>query len=391
MSVKFTINTKELKTLIEKVSTVINKKSVVSSLRRLYFAVTDNSISLLGTDMEKYIEVVSKDAYNTTPGTFGMDIEDSKVISKMSGNITLEYVSDDKNKVINLRCGKKILTMQGYDNVDDIKTPNMENEENIMLCNENWLFDTLTNLAIFTSNDETKPAMQYFNFNTKKKRIEALDGYRIGIRKIENQTIYAEYERTTLLHNSFVNVMKKLIDKKQENDVLVSQDVKYIKVSGKNYTYIERNAKQEYFRIDQMLDMERGFSFDVNRKDFLDVMKYNTSLINKHDMKPVILHSFNGNLYSYICTCNYKSFDELETKNNSTPGNMYIGFNPFYLLDAFNVIDSDEPHIVGLNNKAPFIITGNEYTVLTLSVSFGNTISNEECERIFDEYMKKVA
>ena len=47
MSVKFTINTKELKMLIEKVSTVINKKSVVSSLRRLYFTVTDNNISLL--------------------------------------------------------------------------------------------------------------------------------------------------------------------------------------------------------------------------------------------------------------------------------------------------------------------------------------------------------
>ena len=372
-------------------STVVNKKAVLPSLKRLYFNVSDSTVSLLGTDLTKYIEVVSNSAYDLTPGTFGIGIEDIRIISKMSGIVTMEYISDDKNNVVNLQCGKKILTIHGYDNEANITLPDLKHTEDILSCNENWLFDTLTNLVVFTSSEEIKPAMQYFNFNTKKKRIEALDGHRIGIRKIENQTIYAEYERTIMLHNSFVNVMKKLIDKKTKNDVLISQDIKYIKVSGENYTYIERNSKQEYFPIDQMLDMKRDFSFDVNRKDFLDVMKYNTSLINSADKKPAILHSFNGNLYSYIGTCNYKSFDVLETKNNSMPQNMYIGFNPYYLVDAFNVIDSDEPHIVGLNNKAPFIITGNEYTVLTLPVSFGNTMSNEECERIFDEYMKKIA
>ena len=51
---------------------------------------------------------------------------------------------------------------------------------------------------------------------------------------------------------------------------------------------------------------------------------------------------------------------------------LYIGYNPKFLVDVFNIIDSDEPVCIGKDRVSPLIITGNEYSFLILPVSIGN-------------------
>ena len=63
-----------------------------------------------------------------------------------------------------------------------------------MSIKENWLLETVVNLNTNTADDDNRKMMQVFNFNTKSKRIEALDGHRIGMRTLENQTIYETTE-----------------------------------------------------------------------------------------------------------------------------------------------------------------------------------------------------
>ena len=93
-------------------------------------------------------------------------------------------------------------------------------------------------------------------------------------------------------------------------------------------------------------------------------MKYDADLakLDKADRKPVVLHNENGNLYSYIRTAKYEAFDELETEENYIDEKLYIGFNPQFLVDAFSIVDSENPVCIGTNAKAPMIITGNEYS-----------------------------
>ena len=107
---KFTMNAKELKTMMEKGMAAIDKKASLSSLTRLYFEVDGNGIvKVLGTNIEHYAEVRTDSAYQTSPGVLGISIDDIKIISKMSGEISIEDVSTEKEMKIDIRCGKKIL------------------------------------------------------------------------------------------------------------------------------------------------------------------------------------------------------------------------------------------------------------------------------------------
>lgn len=50
--IKFTMNAKELKTMMDKAMTVVNKKAPVPSLKRLYFSIDDKGIlKILSTDI----------------------------------------------------------------------------------------------------------------------------------------------------------------------------------------------------------------------------------------------------------------------------------------------------------------------------------------------------
>ena len=391
---KFTMNAKDLKTMMEKGMAAICKKSVVPTLTRLYFQVDKKGIlKVWGTDIEHWAEVRTDNVYNTQPGVLGIDVDDIKIISKMSGEITLEDVTTGDMEVgkINIKCGKKIVTIPRHQNID-IFLPSMdESEKKIMSVKENWLLETVVNLYTYTGHNDKQEMMKVFNFNTKSKRIEALDGYRIGMRILENQTIYETTEdlfETVKLHNMCVPVFKKLMDKKSEKEIKIYQDKKYIRLEGNDFTYIVRRIDGEYFKIDKMLNMSDAYRFVPDRKQILEVMKYDAELIKTSgaDKKPVVLHSENGNLYSYISVGKYEAFDEFETSENNMKDNFYIGFNPQFLTDAFNIVDSDMPLCFGTNSKAPLLINGNEYKILVLPINMGNEdYSTEFIKRIKGE------
>ena len=386
---KFTMNAKELKTMMEKGMAAIDKKASISSLTRLYFEVDGNGIvKVLGTNIEHYAEVRTDSAYQTSPGVLGISIDDIKVISKMSGEISIEDVSTEKEMKINIRCGKKNVTIPRYENTD-IFLPSMDDtEEKIFTVKENWLLDTIVNLNTYTSDAIGNKMFQVFNFNAKSKRVEALEGHRIGMRTLENQTIHKVAENPfdmVKLYNICVPVFKKIMDKKSENEVVISQDKKYIKVEGNDFTYIVRRVDGEYFKVDQMLNIAEDFRFTPDRESILEAMKYDADLAkaDNADRKPVVLHSENGNLYSYINTVKYEAFDELETKEIQMKDGLYIAFNPQFLADAFSIVDSDNPVCIGNNAKAPMLITGNEYSFLVLPVNItGDDYSVKFAEHI---------
>ena len=388
---KFTMNAKELKTMMEKGMAAIDKKASLSSLTRLYFEVDGNGIvKVLGTNIEHYAEVRTDSAYQTSPGVLGISIDDIKIISKMSGEISIEDISTENEMKINIRCGKKNVTIQRYENTD-IFLPSMDDtEEKIFTVKENWLLDTVVNLNTYTSDAISNKMFQVFNFNAKSKRVEALEGHRIGMRTLENQTIHTVAENPfdmVKLYNICVPVFKKIMDKKSENEVVISQDKKYIKVEGNDFTYIVRRIDGEYFKVDQMLNIAEDFRFTPDRESILEAMKYDADLAkaDNADRKPVVLHSENGNLYSYINTVKYEAFDELETKEIQMKDGLYIAFNPQFLADAFSIVDSDNPVCIGNNAKAPMLITGNEYSFLVLPVN----ITSDDYSVKFAEHINR--
>lgn len=210
---KFTMNAKELKAMMEKGLAAIDKKVTLDSLKKLYMQVEeDGTVKMWGTDMEHFAEIRTNNAFDTSPGVLGIDIDDIKIISKMNGDVTLEDVSTEMQQRINIKCGKKIVTIPRYANTDIFLPAMDDTETHILSVAENWLLETIVNLSLFTAGTDVNKMMDVFNFNTKQKRIEALDGFRIGMRSLENQNIIVETENpfdTVKLHVKCLPVFKK--------------------------------------------------------------------------------------------------------------------------------------------------------------------------------------
>lgn len=369
--IKFTMNAKELKTMMDKTMTVVNKKAYVPSLKRLYFSIDDKGIlKILSTDIEHYVEVRTKNVYHTEPGMLGIDIEDIKIISKMSGEITVEDITSDKEEKINIKCGKKNVSIPRFENTD-VSLPVLDNGENILDVKENWLSETISNLSVFVSNrEEVNRMMSVFNFNTKEKRVESLWNCMIGMRQLEDDMILKETENpfeTVKLHCRCVPVFKKLLDKKSERKVIISQNDKYVKVESENFTYITKRIDGEYFKVNQMLSDEWDYKFTANAKELLEAMKYDADLL-KESKLPVTFHAENGNLYSYASTTRYEAFDEIEVKEKPEK-DFYIGFNPSFLVDIMSIVDSEYPVFYGTKEVCPWTIKGDTYSFLILPVN----------------------
>lgn len=385
---KFTMNAKELKAMMEKGISAINKKAALTTLTKLYFQVEENgTVKVWGTDNDHFAEIRTGNAWNTSPGILGIDIDDIKILTKMSGNITLEDVSTDKECKINIQCGKKNVTILKYENTD-IFLPSMDDtEEKIFTVKENWLLETIVNLSVYTS--DSNKLFEVFNFNITHKRVEALDGHRIGMRTLENQNILQK-DNNVMIHKKCMPVFKKIMDKKSEKDVAISQDKKYVKVEGNDFTYMIYRTEGKYFDIDKMLNIPDNFRFTPERSNILEAMKYDADLAKtvKLDKKPVVFHSENGKLYCYLNAIKYETFDELEVMENNMDSNLYIGFNPQFLVDVFDIVDSDNPVCIGTNAKSPMLITGNEYSFLVLPV---NITQNDYTEKFTDHINRSKA
>lgn len=112
---RFTIDAKKFKKMLEKALTCISRKPPMPSLSRIMVQVEkDGIVKILGTDMDHTVEIRSVDAEDTSAGTAWINVDDLKVISKMTGIITLESCDTEKEDRINLKCGRRIVSIPSY-------------------------------------------------------------------------------------------------------------------------------------------------------------------------------------------------------------------------------------------------------------------------------------
>lgn len=172
-----------------------------------------------------------------------------------------------------------------------------------------------------------------------------------------------------MLHIMAAKDLKKALDKKSNNVITIAEGEKYIVITGKSFTYYQRKIKGEYFRVDQMLNNDFSFSFKAGVTETLEHFKYYTdNVIAKADRKPIILKIGNDKIITYGRNTRFETSDELKIADFSGKA-LTIGFNPYFLVDALKIADSDNVRIGGNNCKTPIMIEADKYSFLVLPVN----------------------
>lgn len=393
---KFTIHQKELKQLVEKVATVINKNAALESLKQVHFNVEEHKLTLWATDLEQFVVVQTSEITNITNAgeeaavwDFAMHIDDIKVLTKLPDFITLEQMDEH---TIQVQSGRKKVRLPLVEETNGIAIPTVA-EDAILTVKENWLLETVTGMVNFTAVDDTRPILQVFHFNTKEDRVEAVDSYKFAIRTLENQTIHSVQEnlfKTVRLHNKCVPVFKKLLDKKSENTVDITRNDKYVKVSGNDFTYIVRAVEGEFFKINQMLQQDNEYAITLDKESLKEIMSYNIDLgkadKTENEYKKAYSVAFyhkDGKMYTYMRTPKYVSCDEIVTTEKTMNKDFCVAFNPSFFMDILNTIDTEDIRCEGkYSSISGWKITGNEYQFFVLPMRL-NTKCVEEMEKYF--------
>lgn len=369
---KFTIDSKMLKNSIDKAMTVVNKKATFPMLAAVYFSADEKGkVNLMGTNLEHWVEI--ENIAFGTPGAFSIGADDVNVLMKMSGDITMEDVTEKDEKKIIVTCGKKTVTFHGYEM--ELEMPKMKDDELILNLDESWLLETVTNLYSFTAINEVNKMLENFHFDTINGRVDACDGHRIGIRSLETQKIERVAKNdleNVLLNNACVSVFKKVLNKNGNSTISIFQDKKYVNVVGDDFSYIAKRIDGKYFELNRMFGNETNYSFTPDVKDIVSVLKYDYDLL-KGMSKPVVIHASEGKLYMYAKSSKYEMLDEIDIRFMDMSDNLFAGFNPHYLLDVFSIVDTDEPVCRGCGAYGPLYIDGNEYSFLVLPVKIADS------------------
>lgn len=378
---KIEVYGKEFKEAVEKALTVVPKKSSIHVLERMLIETTEKGVKIIVTDMDHWLEI-TLDAIVLEQGKILLDSNDIKLLLKMTEYITITELDDGK---IDIKTSKKNLSMNTYDVKEYPEIPKTDEVEALQM-KENCLLEAVVNLSAFTSQSDNNKMFQIYNFNLKNKRIEVLDGHRIGMKSIENETILNDSQEIHL-HVMAYPVFKKLLDKKSEVIITLCNSENYTIVKGAGFKYIQRRVEGNYFDINGMLTSNYDHRMVVDCKEVLEVTKYNCDLrkIGKSEKVPMFFYATGNDIATYFSNGKIESVDRLTTKSAEVKKDFFIAVNPEFVKDAMNIIDSETALCTMTNAKAPIMIYGKEYSFLILPVN-----SNPETVDSMKGYLQKI-
>lgn len=384
---KITINSKELKALLEKVTPVIPKKTQFSILESVLLTSKNGILSATTTNITQFLTVTTKEYTTTTDGSILIGSNDVLILTKLSGDITIE--STEETKAV-IRSNKKSISISLKDTEDFPKLPeNTEENENVIVKEYDFL-KVISKLIVFTSSSESNEKMQYYNMNVTDGYIEAIDGHRIGINNIDMKVNSKNSLPSILIHNSINKNLKKVLSSKSTTDISITISDGFIFFKGKDFMYIDHHNAGEYFKTQQMFFDDYDFKIELETSGLMEISKFNVDMVkfDAMDKRPMILYYNNETKenYIYMNTGKHITTDKLELIKSEMPNkDICMGFNPLFILDALKCIDESKVTIIGSTSKAPITIIGTDEKYLILPVNIGQN----EAEII--NYMKDAA
>lgn len=373
---KITVNGKELKEIIEKSVCNMNKKTPFSYLRSVTLESKDGYLRAITTDIESYLDVRTDNYTCNEDGKIGISCKDLKVITKMTGWVDFT----EQENCISIKNGKRNINITKVDISDFPAEPKEEFIPKVQM-EEIKLMETLNNLSTFLLDGDGIETFQCFNFNLSDSRIEILDGYRIGMRRIEESEKLSD--GSFMLHGKVVTGLKKTFNKKSTDNVTISVGKNNVKISGKNFTYYIRMVKGDYFKVNYMLNVDSKTKCTIDRENALETVKYYAeNVIPKRTKTPLVFRIFNGKIETYSFNERMEVADEIEN-NNFYGKDLTIGFNPYYVLDALKIADSDDVKLELINPKAPMMIKAETYSFLVLPVNLTESNVVDRMEKYY--------
>jgi len=261
----------------------------------------------------------------------------SDIVRKLpDSEIHMETNEDFKTTI---KCEKSLFTIAGKSGEDFSSLPVVEKSKYITISQ--FTLREIINQTIFSISDsEYNNVMtgELFEVSNNRLRVVAIDGHRIAIRNVELKDESQDVK--VIVPGKALSYISKIVNGGVDDDVNIYFADNNILFEFDRTKVVSRLVEGEFFRIDNMLNVDYQIKFTINKREFLDCLDRSSLLIKESDKKPIKLTIEDNMLYLKIDSLIGSMNEEIEIHKEGS--NIIIGFNPKFLMDAIRAIDDDD-------------------------------------------------
>ena len=345
-------------------------KTTMSILECIFIDASESEIKLTANDMELGIETKVEGSI-LERGKIALEAKLlSEIVRKLSSaGDSLVTIESDEKFTTTISCENSVFHIQGRDGEEFAYLPYIERDHYI--CLSQFSLKEVIRQTIFSiaPNDSNKMMTgELFQVTGNRLKVVSLDGHRISIRNIELKDTYRDIK--VIVPGKTLNEVSKILGGDNEKEVLIFFSTNHILFEFDDTIVVSRLIEGDYFRVDQMLSSDYETKITVNKRELLDCLDRATILVRENDKKPLIM-SIEDQEMELKINSSFGSMNA-EVPIHKTGGDIMIGFNPKFLIDALRIIDDEEVILFMLNPKSPCFIRDEEekYIYLILPVNF---------------------
>lgn len=363
---KFTVEKQSFEKAIMTALGAVSSKTAIPALEGLLLTTTDKTLTLTGYDLE--IGITS---------TILCDIDEegsiilpagklSEIVRALPGDtITITVDPDGKTELVS---GPVIFNIIGTAFYEFPPLPKFECH-NTIIISQAKLQSMIRQTVFAVAQTEGKPIFTgcLFEVNGEDLRIVGVDGYRLALRN-EKVKCTATEPLKFVVPGKTLNRLVRMLDE-VENEVHINLAERNVLFNIENNTLVTRLIDGEFLNYKKTLVMDRNIELVADVRSFTSSIRRASLIINERQRSPIKLH-FNDDVVTLECVSPIGKVEDC-FRVSSSGGDITIGFNNKYLLDAFVNTREESVKIYFKDPLSPMVITpleGDAFIFLVLPV-----------------------
>lgn len=358
----FVIKRKEFLKGLGIVQGITARRTTLPILSHVLMEWVSDSLSITATDLETAIkEDLSVSTYRQ--GKASVSAKKLYEIVRELPEEDIQVEKNDETHWITIRCGKSTFNLAGLDPEEFPSLPTYKEDEFSQISSK-ILRDMIEKTVFAASNEESRYHLNGVFLIQKKKgnkdilRMVATDGHRLALIDREIQKIHG-IDKGVIIPKKGILEIKRIIgdmDEEEKMDVYLNQTNGFFRI-GKSLMIV-RLIEGEFPEYEQVIpkDNDKKLLLD-KQKVYASLKRVSTMVSERGEGIKLILKKNLMELSSF-----HQDFgdakEEVDIYYDGPP--FEIGFNVRYLLDALNVMDTDEVSIELKDEASPCLIKPTE-------------------------------
>lgn len=362
--IHFTINKNYFIQALNITKRAISLKNAIPVLSTLKIDVTNEGITLTGSNgqisIENFIATKEEDAGLLVSSLGTILLEANFFINVVSSlpDVTLDFKELENHQVL-LSSGKSDITLKGkdalqYPHLQEVKT------DNPLTISTQTLKSLINETAFAASTQESRPILTGVHLsltNNQELKTVATDSHRLSQRSIQLEKKSDNFD-VVIPSKSLREFTTVFTDDIETVEVFFANN--QILFRSDNISFYTRLLEGSYPDTDRLIPNEFNTIVTFNRDDLRHAMERARILSNATQNGTVKLEIVKGVVTAHVNSPEVGQVHEEVDTSDSNGEDLTISFNPTYLIDALKVIKEEQVTISFISPVRPFTLVPKE-------------------------------